>query len=247
MSRAIEKIAFHFTIATQHCAISDEVRTRMQPQLDQIRDSVLQFPGARFELVVVRHPREERFHARAKLALPGYTIMSGHKTDSLEGAIWGCLRRVQRRVDAYRNDPDRIATERAQRLNEATTEVIVPTEPDAGKLGDAFERDDYAAFRWALMDHEEWVRKRLGRWVQRYPEIDQEIGRTFEIADFVEEVFLLAFERYGERSKDVAIHEWLETLFDPAVQALARDPDERDAVRFVQSASDLGPPGGERH
>ncbi len=79
--------------------------------------------------------------------------------------------------------------------------------PDAAADGaarpaaiDAAVRDgDYAAFRTATFVYEEPVRKRAGRWVERYPEAEAQIGKQLEIADIVEEVFLNAFEQYDRR------------------------------------------------
>ena len=53
----------------------------------------------------------------------------------------------------------------------------------------------YERFRSLLFPYEESVRKRIGRWVQRYPEIEAQIGTRFDLEDAVEEVFLMAFDQ----------------------------------------------------
>jgi DNA-directed RNA polymerase specialized sigma24 family protein len=51
------------------------------------------------------------------------------------------------------------------------------------------------------------------------------VGRSFTIADIVEEVFLDAFDAYDRRAKEVRFGDWLESLIDPAVKDLLRDRD----------------------
>ncbi len=85
---------------------------------------------------------------------------------------------------------------------------------------------DYAAFRTATFAYEEPLRKRAGRWVERYPRAEAQIGNKLEMADVVEEVFLDAFEQYDRRPKGVRFGEWLEGLIDPAVKELLAHPDE---------------------
>src|SRR5690606_19299003 len=96
--------------------------------------------------------------------------------ENVQMALHRCLERVIERVDAYRLDPDDEAIREAQRQAELNERVISPTEPDFGPLGEAVQNDDYQAFRQALMNHEEWVRKRMGRWIQRYPDLEAQIG-----------------------------------------------------------------------
>jgi hypothetical protein len=81
------------------------------------------------------------------------------------------------------------------------------------------------------------VRRRAGQWIERYPEVQGQIGRRLEVEDVVEEVFLLAFEHYGQRPADVRLGEWLNTLIDPAVRALQSRPDEElENISLVRSA-----------
>jgi hypothetical protein len=103
---------------------------------------------------------------------------------------------------------------------------VAPADPDTGILGRAFSAGDYRAFRTALSGYEEWLRKRVGRWIQRYPEAEARLGRGLAIGDMVEEVYLQAFEHYGRRPVAVPFHQWLEDLMDPSLKALLRHPDE---------------------
>ena len=66
---------------------------------------------------------------------------------------------------------------------------------DGKQAAAAVESDNYTEFRKAMFPIEESLRDRVGRWVQRYPQIQAKIGKRFTIADIVEETFMLAFDR----------------------------------------------------
>ena len=83
---------------------------------------------------------------------------------------------------------------------------------------------------------EDPLRKRIGRWIQRYPVIESQLGSAVQISDIVEEVFLNAFEEFLQRPEEVPPGIWLEKLIDPSVQALIHSPDEEIAnISFAQS------------
>jgi hypothetical protein len=111
-------------------------------------------------------------------------------------------------------------------------------EPDAAAIGQAVEAADYAAFRRATYEYEEPLRKRIGRWVARYPHMEAQIGTRFSIDDIVESVLLDAFESYTRRPDQVRLGDWLEGLIDPALQRLQRHAGEElenvNAVRSLQ-------------
>src|SRR5207249_7017798 len=118
----------------------------------------------------------------------------------------------------------------------AAREVIAPADADSGVLGEAVRSGNYRTFRMALTGCEEWLRKRAGRWIQRYPEAEARVGRGLAIGDLVEAVYLNAFERYAHRPTAVPLHEWLDSLIDPALKTLMRHPDEeRENASFARS------------
>jgi hypothetical protein len=222
-------------IDCKECQIPEDVRLRMQPGLERIGRDVEELGPSQLWLTIVHHPRSNVFHARAKLKLPGETIITGDQNPYLDVAIQRCLERVVRRIEAYQADPDREALQRAQRQAAQNENVIAPVEPDSGKLGQAASAADYQAFRRALLSHEEWVRMRVGRWIQRYPEIQDQVDQSFKIADLVEEVFLLAFEQYRQRPTHISLHEWLASLIDPAVRDFWHKPDDRLAASYART------------
>jgi len=84
------------------------------------------------------------------------------------------------------------------------------------------------------------LRARVGRWVQRYPQIQAKIGTHFTIADIVEETFMLAFDRYKEWRPEMFFGQWLEALIDPAMKAIARDPDgELEVISFQRTWNEM--------
>lgn len=109
-------------------------------------------------------------------------------------------------------------------------------------LAQVVAANDYRAFQRALTGHEEWLRDRVGRWVQRFPVVDLEIDKGVTIADLVEEVYLNAFERYAERVKGLSATDWLNDLIDPSVKLFVRHPDEeQENVRAAEAWVEPGP------
>ena len=101
---------------------------------------------------------------------------------------------------------------------------------------EAVASDDYAAFRRTADVFEEGLAKRIGRWVQRYPEIESRLGEDMTISDIVEDVFLNAFEQFSRRPDGVPPGNWIESLIDPTVQALVQSPDEEFArISFARA------------
>jgi hypothetical protein len=129
--------------------------------------------------------------------------------------------------------------EEAERQPASAREIFAPTDPDSGVLGAAVRAGDYRAFRTALSGYEDWLRKRVGRWLQRFPEAEARIGRGLAIGDVVEEIYLAAFERYGQRPDEVPLHQWLEDLIDPSWRVLLRHPDaERENASLARTLRD---------
>src|SRR5262249_14056924 len=119
-----------------------------------------------------------------------------------------------------------------------TVQEVEPTPPpDHAAVERAVREGDYNAFRTATCGYEESVRKRIGRWIERYPEVEARIDRGLKVQDLVEEVFLLAFEGSDQRPPDVRFGEWLSGLIDPAVKALQDGGDsELENINMVRSS-----------
>jgi ribosome-associated translation inhibitor RaiA len=222
-------------IDAKECRVPDEVRARMLPRLEAIGRLSHDFGPCPLWLPIVHRPRTSVYHAQAKLKLPGETIITGEHNASIEAALERCLGKVASRIHAAKAEPNREAMDRAQREAALARDIVAPVEPDAGPLGKAVMEGDYEAFRRAFLTHEEWVRQRVGRWIQRYPDVEEQIGASLKIADLVEEVFLLAFEQYPDRPTHISFREWLEQLIDPAIKDFWRKPEDRQAASYAQT------------
>ena len=229
--------ALQVDIETKECDIPEDQRARMQDGLERIGEAVQDFPESHLWLTVVFHPNSQAFHVQSKLRLPGHTIVTGGQSEHLDTAFERCLERTLKRVELYRRDPDETAIERASARNRLAAASIGQADRLFAGLNAAAERSDYLEFRHALRGHEDWLRLRVGRWVQRYPGVEDEIGRTLEISDLVEEVFLLAFERYADRPQPMPLRDWLDSLIDPAIHSFWRQPfEEKETLDRLQSA-----------
>lgn len=216
---------------------ADEIE-KMEEGLAPLRRPVRDFPVSDLYITVTYHATPNDFHVRTSLVLPGRTLFTGER-DVNALAAWGhCVRKLVHKVTAYKENlsakPERSKTQ------EGTAQAILPdVQPDADRLRQSVEAGDYAEFRRATYAYEEPVRKRAGRWIERYPELAARLGKLFDLSDLVEEVFLNAFERFEKRPQAVPLGEWLEGLIDPSVQALLKDPEaERENIRAVRSASE---------
>jgi ribosome-associated translation inhibitor RaiA len=235
MNYNLEQYRLKVSLDSKECEIPEQTRMQLQDWLVDFGKWLESFPSSDLAINVVYHPNTDIYHAEAKLKVPGQTITTGDYEKSIEEAIKRCLDKATRRVEAYLMDPNREALEQAELRAERNEAVVGSQEPNLDRLGEAVKAQDYRAFRNAIQLDDEFVRLRVGRWVQRYPEIEQEIGRTILISDLVEEVFLMAFEKYNERPPHMNLHDWLDALIDPAVKAYYHDPDERLAVSYAQS------------
>jgi len=235
MNYTLDQYRLQASLDSKECEIPAQIRMQIQDWLDDLGRSLQEFTSSELAINVVYHSKSDIFHAEAKVKVPGQTITTGDYEKSIELAVKRCLDKATRRIEAYKTNPNREALEQAERRAKREDAVVSSQEPDLDRLGKAVKAQDYRAFRNAIQLDDEFVRLRVGRWVQRYPEIEQEIGRSFEIGDLVEEVFLIAFERYNERPPHMNLHDWLDALIDPAVKAYYHDPEEREAVSYAKS------------
>jgi hypothetical protein len=212
----------------------DELK-KMEEALDPLRKPVRDFPVSDLYITVIHHAAAGDYHVRTSLVLPGRTLFTGDRDDNALSAWTRCVRKLVSKVRAYKDNLD--AKPERSKNREGTAQEVVPTDaPDGEKLRQAVEAGDYTAFREATFVYEEAVRKRAGRWIERYPEFEAALGATFTLSDLVEEVFLNAFERFQQRPEAVRFGQWLENLIDPSVKALLDDPDaEQENIQAVRT------------
>jgi ribosome-associated translation inhibitor RaiA len=229
-------VRFPIEMDARHVSPSADELERMRIHLDSLLKAVDNFPVGSLHILIERFPRTTRFRTKISLALTGTTLVSQEDADHLHAAFELCVHNLIEDVQAYKarmsNEPER------QKLEKGTHQELFPDiDPDPAALEDAVRREDYRAFRLALFGYEEPLRKRVGRWVERYPTMAARIGRDLRIADLVEEVFLDAFQSCANRPKGIRFGDWLEGLIDPAVKEIANDHNgELDNARMAQSA-----------
>jgi len=213
-------------IVTKECDLPADERARMQALLAPLGEAVRDFPASELQVQFVHHPRSGVYHARFRLRLPGQTLFAGEQDSYLDSAFQRGMDALLRNVQAYRDNPDERAAGEAARRIALDRNVVAPEDPAAGTLAQAIQDGDYRKFRTALAGYEDWLRTRIGRWVQRFPEAEAQIGTGLLLGDLVEEVYLNAFEQFTGRPTAMSLSEWLDGLVDPSLKALLRHPDE---------------------
>lgn len=145
-------------------------------------------------------------------------------------------------MSELRNGAD---SRRGKRVEDPRRDLDPNVVPDAQALERAVESGDYAAFRRVAMMYEGWLNDRVGRWVQRYPELEAKIGDELVIADLVENVFLNAFERYRDKPGPMRLRDWLEEMIDPSVRLmLNRRDQELENISYARSTLGASPQEG---
>jgi hypothetical protein len=211
----------------------------MEANLGVLRTRAQQFPIADLYVTVSRFPRTGDYHVKTSLVLTGRTLFTGDRDVLVHPAYLRCVHKLNSKlrayVDALGNKPV-LAKHR-----EGTHFDVVPVGvPDAAQIERAIYEGDYPAFRWALDVFEEPVRRRVGRWITRYPQLEAQLGELLSVDDAVEEVFLNAYERYQDRPQALRLGEWLEELIDPSLRALVEHPEEElESISLARTLQEM--------
>jgi ribosome-associated translation inhibitor RaiA len=226
------------------CQLSQEEMAQMRLRLGSLLEQVEAFPLSDVHVHVERSSRSSDFAVKITLILPGETLVGNDHDPFLLAAFDRCLVGLEENVRAYKDRLDRVP--QRQKVEKGTRqEVGASMPPDGGAIERAVRDGNYTAFRTATLSYEEALRKRAGRWIERYPAVQARIGKGLTLADVVEEVFLAAFEGFDHRPLDIRFGDWLEALIDPAVKALHnRSDEELENINLVRSA--LEAEGGPR-
>jgi hypothetical protein len=228
---------------TQGCTLPGDELARMERGLELLGEAVAVFPESHLTVRFIHHPRSKVYHVEGRLELPGRTLFSSDYDQDYRPAFDRLVARLGNQVGDYRDNPDREAGAVARQRAALDRNVVAPQGPDAGPLGRAVQDGDYRAFRRLLFGYEEWLRDRIGRWVQRFDRAEAQIGNELRLGDLLEEVYLNAFERYLKRPGAVPFHEWLEALIDPSLKEFLRHPDEeRENASLARTLRDANLP-----
>jgi len=216
--------------------ISPAEAEKMDRDLDTLRKLVADFPVTELKIELTQqNPSEIR--VATSLRLPARTLFAADEDRQLHPAWERCVRRLMHQVTALKEKLDNKPVYSKQ--NEGTLHEVSPSRPpDAEAIQRAVEEQDYQAFRQAMAVYEESLELRVGRWVQRYPEAQAQLGAELSIPQIAEAVLLNAFEQFENRPP-LRLGEWIESLIDPSLQALLRDSgDERENLSFIESAKE---------
>lgn len=235
MSYADEPRALRIELDAQGCELPADLLERFEVALGRLKTLVQVFPQANLHIAVVYHARTRDFHVKTALGLPGRKLFTGDRDIQIYPAFERCLRKLEHKVKAYRARMEGLA-ELAKNATGSHQQVEPTLVVAPEQLTAAVAERDYQQFRGLLSSFESSLRARIGRWLQRYPAVERQLGTALEIDDLVEEVLLNAFERFGERPPAVPPGEWLEQLIDPSIQAILQAPDDEFAnISFARS------------
>ncbi len=228
----------------KHCQLPADELNKMETMLSPLGDMVRNFPISKLHVLVSYRHRTSDYVVRTSLILSGETLVSSEHHPLAHTAFEHCIDNLVREVQRYKDRLGAVPEQAKQR--EGTHHELVPTvAPDAEAVEAAVENGDYAAFRVATSGYEGPVTDLVGRWVERYPEVAARLGRDLNIGDLVEDVFLIAFEEYEYRPKEIRFGEWLGRHIDTAIKAMADHPEEElenvNMVRLARMAE--GGPG----
>jgi ribosome-associated translation inhibitor RaiA len=234
------KLQVIFDVHQYHLSTAEE--RLLHDNLEGLARQVQNFPVADLHVLIEGNARSNDVSVRLTLRLPGTTLVANDHDGFPQPAFDRCLDSLLDSLHAYKERLGQVP-ERQKTLKGTHQDLHPDGAIDGDALRRALDAGDYSEFRAVLLPFEEVVRKRVGRWIQRYPEAEARIGVRFEISDVVEEVFLQAFERYGGRPADVTLGDWLESLIDPAVKELQQRGDaELENVSMARSAAGVDQP-----
>ncbi len=220
---------------TKHCDCTPEQVNYLEETLDALRKLTATFPVSDLYITVAFHGRSNQYRVKTSLVLPGRTIATGDVDVAMEPAYERCVRKLIKRIEAYKaalgHDP-----EQAKEIRGTAPTLAPARELDGAAINRAVEAGDYNAFREAFYPYEDALHDRIGRYVQRFAEVEAQVGNEFTLGDLVEEVLLNAFERYEHRPQDLRLGEWLEGLIGPSVKMMSTNPSEElQNISFVRS------------
>ena len=234
-----ESYNLRIELDTKHCDLSADEIAKMESALDPLARVVRDFPVRDLYVTVIHHPRSKDFHVKTALVLPSRTLFTGDRDYQMYPAYERCVRKLVNKMEAYKTQLEK--SSEISKHEKGTHQDVMPTQiPDVELLQKAVRDADYRQFRRATYVYEESVRKRVGRWVQRYPDINKRLGGTLDVVgDVTEEVFLNAFEQFDDRPQALRFGDWLENLIDPSIKTLIHNPEELENVSMARTLQEI--------
>lgn len=196
----------------------------IEASLDSLREAVECFPTKSLYITIVFHPKPRDYHVKTSLVLPGRTLFTGDRDTLVHPALERCFDKLLEKVNGFKQQLE--AAEEKKKQAVGTHHVVDSSmQIDTGELEEARVQNDYLRFRRGLDGFTSALSEKIGRWVQRYPEVEAALGEGITISDLVEDVFFHAYESFDERPQEVPPGDWLEGLIDPSIQDFLRSPE----------------------
>ena len=223
-----ENTALRIELVTSGFELSASEIADMERDLHTLRKLIDRFPQAVLHIRVDCHQRTKIYHVKTSLSLCGSTLFTGDRDTAFHPAFERCVHKLIKKIEAHKS---RMSGKSEWFKPTIGYQVSMNSSDgfDSSDLEYFVAKDDYAAFRSGIDIFADGLSKRIGRWINRYPQIQEELGDAITISDIVEEVFLSAYQQFLKRTHDVPPSLWLEGLIDPAIQALLQSPDEEYA------------------
>jgi hypothetical protein len=216
---------------------ADEI-AKIEAAIDPLREPARKFPVSDLFFTIEHYQRSGRYKVKAALQLPGRGLTTGGVNEHILPAVQQCVFRLHHKLVAYEERMEGV--EEKSKREEGTRHDVIPSqtvEPQA--IDDAVAAGDYVTFRKLMFVYEEPLRNRIGRWIERYPEVTARLDEQVYLEDIIEEVFLTAFDEYDNRPQAVPFGEWLESLIDPSVKLVSTADDEvLDNISFARTLVD---------
>jgi hypothetical protein len=228
----------HIELDSKTLQLSPAEIKKIEDTFDPLREPVAKFPVRDLSLTIGHFQRSGRFQAKAALQLPGRSLTTGGIDEHILPAVQQCAFRLLHKLVAYEERMEGV--EEKSKREEGTRHDVLPTQTiDPQAVDKAVRAADYAAFRKQMFAYEERLRERVGRWIERYPEVLGRLEEKFEIDDIIEEVFLTAFDEYDDRPQAVTFGDWLESLIDPSVKLVSKaDDKELENISFARTLAE---------
>ena len=222
------------------CSFDAAEIEQMEGDLDSLSKLTKDMPVSDLHVTIAWFEHSQEYHVKTSLVTPGRILFTGEHDSVAHPAYQKCVRKLVQKLKAYKNRMDTHDNARAK-LIEGTDRLVTPdVQPDLSALQSAVDERDYAAFRKEMSVFDGSLRDRVGRWVQRYPELNDAVAEGLPVADLMEEVYLDAYDRFPERPAEMRLGGWLESLVDPAVRNLLRHPEEElEAVSFARTLREM--------
>jgi len=229
---------FDTDLDTEGFSPTEREHETIMAECHRIRPLIEEFPTQILHINLEYNNNSEEYEVKLALVLPGQTFATGDVSESWEESLEKSVQKMIRRIEHYKSTLSGQPEE--ARIVTGTTAIVEPNRRmDGQQVAEAVGRGNYGDFRQAMYPIEESLRERVGRWVQQYPEIQAKIGSHFAIADIVEETFIMAFDRYDQWRSEMFFGQWVETLIDPAMKAIAKDPEgELETISFQRTWND---------